>query len=396
MASRLDILIERFYNKTISEAEHAELLSLLAKDEHARTARKFFKEVLDRQPKDLQHFGAQQSNELLQAIIKKKEPQPVVRWLPVLKWVAAACLLTVLGIWMWKPAYKEDVKTIVETKPALPDLSPGSKNKAVLILADNSKIELDSTGAGILSQQGDAQVTKNASGQIIYKENASTGSAEPIYNILQIPNGGEYQLVLSDGSRVWLNSASTIKFPVHFTGSTREVEISGEAYFEIAKNKERPFKVYFNGSAVEVLGTHFNVNAYDNEVTQAVTLLEGSVKVSKASHEVLIKPGQQATFAQSSQISVKNVTAEDAIAWKNGYFIFVDEDIKSIMRKLSRWYDFKVEYQGNVEDEHFAGMISRFRNISEVLKMFETTGTIQFKIIPGDASGKGKKVVVIK
>jgi transmembrane sensor len=393
MASRLDILIERFHSKTISNAEHEELLSLLADNQHARIARKFFKEIIDNQPQDAQYFSANKSAELLQSILKEK---PVVRNINWFKWAgvaAAACLLIMLGVWMWQPAQTE-TQPIVQEKTTVPDLQPGNKNKAILILADNSTIELDSTGAGILSTQGNARITKSNDGQIIY-ENASA-STETLYNILKIPNGGEYQLVLSDGSRVWLNSASTLKYPVNFSGNTRDVELSGEAYFEIAKNKAKPFKVHFNHSEVEVLGTHFNVNAYDNESMQAVTLLEGSVKVSKAANARLIKPGQQATIGQTNLIDVQSVNSEDVIAWKNGYFMFADEDIKSIMRKLARWYDFTPEYQGHVEGERFAAMISRYRNISEVLKMFESTGTIKFKIIPGDASGKGKKIIVIK
>ncbi len=173
-------------------------------------------------------------------------------------------------------------------------------------------------------------------------------------------------------ARFRLNSASRLKFPVKFTGDSREVEVSGEAYFEIAKDKSKPFRVRFNNSTVEVLGTHFNVSAYENDQLQAVTLLEGSVKVLNPMSEVMIKPGEQARLSTSSTISVKQVDAEEAVAWKNGYFSFADEDIKSIMKKLARWYGFSAEYHGNVDNEHFGGMISRFKNISEVLSMFRT------------------------
>lgn len=395
MASRLDILIERFHNKTITDAEHEELLDLLANDKNARAARKFFKEVMDNQPEDAAHFSDGKSAELLQSIL---QPKPVVRRIHWFKWAgvaAAACILMIMGIWMWpSKTTVTPPPAIVQEKTSVPDFEPGNRNKAILILADNSSIVLDSTGAGVLSTQGNARITKSNDGQIIY--NNAGASSETLYNTLKIPNGGEYQLVLSDGSRVWLNSASTLRFPVQFSGDTREVELSGEAYFEIAKNKAKPFKVHFNNSEVEVLGTHFNVNAYDNETRQAVTLLEGSVRVSKAPNAAIIKPGQQATIDPTNRIGVQQVNAEDAIAWKNGYFMFVDEDIKSIMRKLARWYDFTPEYQGNVEGEHFAAMISRYRNISDVLKMFESTGTIKFQIIPGDASGKGKKIIIQK
>jgi transmembrane sensor len=401
--SRLYTLIERFHNKTISDAEHEELLALLSQNEHARIARRFFRDVMESQGENERVFSEADSEALyasVQAKIEAVEPKPRVRLLPVWKWAgvaAAACVLIMAGYWVFKPAAQKEVKPVAKTETTTPDLLPGKKNKAVLILADNKQIVLDSTGAGMLSVQGDARVRKDANGQIVYESgNAQNKPNEVVYNILEIPNGGEYELVLSDGSKVWLNSASRIKFPVNFSGDTRDVELSGEAYFEIAKDKTRPFKVHFNTSTVEVLGTHFNVNAYDNEITQAVTLLEGSVKVSHLQEAVKIKPGQQAVLGNANKLKVKQVEVEEAVAWKNGLFIFVDEDIKSIMRKLARWYDFTPEYQSNIDEEQFGGMISKYRNISEVLKMFESTGTIHFKIIPGDSSGKGKKVIITK
>ncbi|MCS3797791.1 FecR domain-containing protein [Niastella sp. OAS944] len=401
--ARLNSLIERFHNKTISDAEHEELLALLSQNEHAAIARKFFRDVMESQGSNEPFFTEANSEAIYSSVQTKigaREQKRSVRMLPVWKWAgvaAAACVLLIAGYWVFKPAAQKEAQPVVQTENANPDLLPGKKNKAVLILADNKQIVLDSTGAGVLSTQGNASVRKDANGQIIYE----TGSANNIpagvvYNILEIPNGGEYELVLSDGSKVWLNSASRIKFPVNFSGNTRDVELSGEAYFEIAKDKARPFKVHFNTSTVEVLGTHFNVNAYNNEATQAVTLLEGSVKVSNSLEGIKIKPGQQAMLGNENKLKVKEVDVEEAVAWKNGLFIFVDEDIKSIMRKLARWYDFTPEYQGNIGEEEFGGMISKYRNISEALKMFESTGTIHFKIIPGDSSGKGKKVIITK
>lgn len=401
--SRLNTLIDRFHNKIISDAEHEELLALLSLNEHAAAARRFFRDVMESQGDNEDIFSEADSEAIynsVQAKIEAMEPKRRVRMLPVWKWAgvaAAACILIMAGYWVFKPAAQKENTPVAQTETTTPDLLPGKKNKAVLILADNKQIVLDSTGAGMLSVQGDASVRKNANGQIVYESgNSLNKPTEVVYNTLEIPNGGEYELVLSDGSKVWLNSASRIKFPVNFTGNTREVEINGEAYFEIAKDKTRPFKVHFNSSTVEVLGTHFNVNAYDNEITQAVTLLEGSVKVSNTQDAIKIIPGQQAVLANESKLKVKEVDVEEAVAWKNGLFIFADEDIKSVMRKLARWYDFTPEYQGNIGEEQFGGMISKYRNISEVLKMFESTGTIHFKIIPGDSSGKGKKVIITK
>ncbi len=176
----------------------------------------------------------------------------------------------------------------------------------MLILADNSQIVLDSTNAGILGKQGSSMIRKAENGEIIYETGTDLHQpSDPVYNILEIPVGGEYSLVLSDGSKVWLNSASRLKFPVKFTGGSREVEVTGEAYFEIAKDKSKPFRVRFNNSTVEVLGTHFNVSAYENDNVQAVTLLEGAVKVLNAENEVRIKPGEQARLSAANTINVK-------------------------------------------------------------------------------------------
>ncbi|GAA0554923.1 FecR family protein [Chitinophaga japonensis] len=400
--SRIDILIARFHDKTITGEEHAELLELLSQEAHSRTARKFFREVLDRQPADAQHFSPDDSQVLwdaIQAKIRDRQRRPLVHRLQVWKWAgaaAAACLLLVAGYRWWKPARQEAHSVAqVHNKPA--DLLPGKKNKAVLILADNTEIVLDSAGAGVLGLQGSARIRKGKNGEIVYEEGDVSGKPDgTVYNILKVPNGGEYTLTLSDGSKVWLNAASQLKYPASFTGGTRDVELSGEAYFEVARNRENPFRVHFNKATVEVLGTHFNVNAYANDDVHAVTLLEGSVKVARGDHSVLIKPGEEAVLAGMKRLTVKQVIAEDAIAWKNGYFVFADEDIRSIMKKLSRWYDFTAEYRGDISDERFGGVISKFRNASEVLNMFESTGTIRFQIIPGDTSGKGKKIIVME
>jgi len=400
--SRIDILIARFHDKTITDDEHAELLGLLSQKEHSRTARKFLKEILDRQTGDTQYFSADGSQALWDAIQTKtgnRQRQTIIGRLPAWKWAgaaAAACLLFMAGYRMLKPA-RQEAHTVAQGQAQPADLPPGKKNKAVLILADNTEIALDAAGAGVLGLQGNARIRKGRNGEIVYEQgDALKPPAGTVYNILRIPNGGEYTLTLSDGSKVWLNAASQLRYPVSFTGKTRDVELSGEAYFEIAENREKPFRVHFNKATVEVLGTHFNVNAYDDDKVHAVTLLEGSVKVAKGDHSVLIKPGQQAVLAGAEQMKVKQVVAEDAIAWKNGYFLFADEDIRSIMKKLSRWYDFTPEYRGNIGDERFGGVISKFRNASEVLNMFESTGTIRFQIIPGDASGKGKKIMVME
>jgi transmembrane sensor len=257
---------------------------------------------------------------------------------------------------------------------------PGS-NKAILTLADGSKINLDNSGKGTITHQGLATVNKSNNGQLIYKIGGKVQPAAMLYNTATTPRGGQYQLILSDGTKVWLNAASSIKFPVAFSGSERHVELTGEAYFEVAKNKKMPFSIAVKGSSIEVLGTHFNVAAYDDDKHMVTTLLAGSVKLKKGNAEALLQPGQKAVLADGqTAYEVSEANTDEAVAWKNGYFVFDNENIQSIMKKISRWYDVDVSYNGAVTDQNFGGTVSRFSNVTELLKMLELTGTIHFKI----------------
>ena len=279
------------------------------------------------------------------------------------------------------------------------DVAPGG-NKAVLTLANGAQIILDSAGNGALTQQGNTKIIKLDNGQLSY--NSLNGSQtlpdKVFYNTISTPRGGQYQVVLADGSKVWLNAASSLRFPTSFAAKEREVELTGEGYFEVAHDATKPFKVSVNGIEVRVFGTHFNINAYNDEATIKTTLLEGSVKVGKGSASKVIRPGEQAQIendgnALNPKIMVQAVDVDAAVAWKNGRFIFHGNDIQSVMRQLARWYDIDVNYQGNVTDEEFVGVInrSRYENISEILDMLEKTRTVSFAI-----SGRNVTVMPFK
>jgi ferric-dicitrate binding protein FerR (iron transport regulator) len=199
---------------------------------------------------------------------------------------------------------------------------------------------------------------------------------------MSTPVGRQYELMLADGSRVWLNAASSITFPTSFSTSERRVQITGEAYFEVAHDKSRPFHVSVNGLDVQVLGTHFNINSYDNEPAIKTTLLEGEVKVTKGNSSILIAPGEQAVAMNTSNsLSIKNgVDLDKVMAWKNGKFVFQDANIKEIMRQLERWYGITVSYSENATDEEFVGVISRNVNLSQILEMLKKTGRVSFDI----------------
>ncbi|MEP7230299.1 MAG: FecR domain-containing protein [Ginsengibacter sp.] len=270
-------------------------------------------------------------------------------------------------------------------KPVLQDVPPG-KTGAVLTLSDGSKIVLDSL-QGSVGLQGHSQVI-NKNGLLSYS--VKNNSSEVVYNTMSTPVGRQYQVVLADGTKVWLDAASSITYPTSFPGDDRKVSIKGEAYFEVVHDARKPFHVMINDLEVRVLGTHFNINAYENEDAIKTTLIEGSVKVIKSNSNILIVPGQQAIAINGNNdvpLQKKEVDLDEVMAWKNSKFNFLDADIKSVMRQLERWYGVTASYEGNVTSEEFVGVISRNVNISQILAMLEKTGTVRFKI-------QGKNIIV--
>jgi transmembrane sensor len=314
---------------------------------------------------------------------------------------AAAAMLILFSIGLYLmfltgPAKHDIVTTtpLVNTETKLKnDIAPGG-NKAILTLSDGSIVVLDSASKGMVSNQGNSKVEKVDNGLLAYTINNkhSMKNEEAYFNKIVTPRGGQYQVTLSDGTKVWLNAASSIYFPVVFQGSERKVELTGEAYFEVAKNKAKPFRVATYSSEIEVLGTHFNVNAYNDEAFVKTTLLEGMVKVSvpglvKNSPVKFLLPGQQSDINKEGQISIiNNADTEEAVSWMNGYFQFKNTDLKTILRQISRWYDVDIEYKGNV-NLHFTGQLTKNENVSNVFEKLALTGEVHFKI-------EGRKIIV--
>lgn len=261
------------------------------------------------------------------------------------------------------------------------DIAPG-KNMATLILDNGKKIVLSAAGKGQLATEAGIMITKSADGQVIYSIQHQDSGAGAHIHTLCTAEGETYRLRLPDQSEVWLNASSSIKFPASFTGhSSREVEITGEAYFEIAKDKKHPFIVRSGQQQAEVLGTHFNINSYADRNNTTTTLLEGSLRISNTKNEEqIIKPGEQSVVTAGHQIAVTPADLKDVMAWKNGYFRFRDETIEEVMKKIMRWYNIDVTYQGKVSNEKFSGNISRNKNISEVLNMLSYSNAIKFKV----------------
>ena len=308
-------------------------------------------------------------------------------------WVAAAAVIVAVfttgGYFLYqrrpagKVSHAENIAARVRN-----DLSPGG-NKAKLLLGDGSVVTLEDTQNGTIKEEAGTRIDKK-DGQLIY--DASTrkedGLAPVFFNTIETPRGGEYQVILPDGSKVWLNAASSLRYPTAFTGKDRHVELKGEAYFEVAENKDKPFTVGVNDMRVEVLGTHFNVMAYEDEHAIKTTLLEGAVKVSKGSAEHVLKTGQEASLSrETGAFSIGDADEDEAVAWKNGFFQFEGASIETVMRQIARWYDVDVEYTGPIA-KHFRGMISRSVNVSEVFEMLELTGEVHFRIA-------GRKIIVM-
>ncbi|SDT33167.1 FecR family protein [Mucilaginibacter mallensis] len=297
--------------------------------------------------------------------------------------IRAAAILVFFSIGIWL-LYNRQSQQVASNKPITHDVAPGG-NKAILTLSNGAKVVLNNVKNGDLATQAGAQVIKQDS-LLSYKATAAKVS-QVSYNTITTPNGGQFQMVLADGTKVWLNAASSLKFPTEFIGKDRTVELTGEAYFEVAKNKNKPFNVKTATQTVQVLGTHFNINSYNDEAAVKTTLLEGSVKVFSAAEAVMISPGQQAILTNNEPFLVKNdLDVDEVIAWKNGMFQFNEADIQTIMRQISRWYDIDVEFKGPIPNYTYHGKISRNSNASEVLKILGLSG-INFTI-------EGRRIIV--
>lgn len=291
------------------------------------------------------------------------------------KWWAAAAILLLLAsasVYFLVFAPKQ-----IGT-PNAPDLAgvniaPGG-DKAVLTLANGKKIVLDTASNGDLEHEGNVKIIK-LDGQVAYNKEGQS-SKEVLYNTITTPRGGQYQLVLSDGTKVWLNAESSLRFPTSFPGAEREVSLSGEGYFEVAHNRSQPFRVTVNDDTkVEVLGTHFNVMAYTDETAVKTTLLEGAVKVTKEGNTQLLSPGQQAQVNSEGNIAlVDNADTEEALAWKNGLFQFTGADMGAVMRQIGRWYDLNVHLKGNISSVHLTGKVQRNLNLSQLIMVLEESG----------------------
>ncbi len=338
---------------------------------------------------------ADRSEKVLRDVIFERVSQTIsqssrrtIAFTSILKYAAVVILMAGIGLMSVdyyqsaKPAAAVAKTTVPHTHP----IEPG-RATATLTLADGSTVDLDTLEKEIISSATDLRISKSAEGSIVY---AATGSStKNSFNTIQVPAGGTYNVILPDGTSVWLNSASSLTYPTNFREKSRTVQLKGEAYFEVAKNAAKPFIVDVNDMTVTVLGTHFNVNAYRNKAQMKTTLLEGSVRLTHFDKEVLLRPGEQGAVSyQGSGMEVSKVNTNKVMGWKNGYFMFQDDSIEDIMEQIGMWYNVDVEYQGDMRNKLFGGIYSRNKDINELLKGLELTGLVHFKI-------EGRRIIVM-
>lgn len=361
MDNRLTILWQRYLSNTCTREELEELLTAMDDEQ--------LHQQLWLDSKDAPGMPGAEAK--LEAMLAATRPPRKIRWWPY----AAAAVTIGMIVWLYPKPLSRQPASLATRSIHKTDIQAGS-NKATLTLADGSTIALDSIG---ILQQG-ATTIRRKPGILQY---ATQGKQETVsFNTLSTPRGGQCQVMLPDGSKVWLNAASRLKYPTAFIGKERIVELEGQAYFEIAKNAHQPFKVHVNGSDIQVLGTSFDVMAYRDEKTTNTTLLEGAVKVA----DKILRPGQQATVS-GSDVHIREVNTDDVIAWKNGYFSFRDADLPTIMRQLSRWYDVTISYQGAIPQGTFSGEIGRTLSLEQALQILEQT-RVHFKI-------EGRQIIIL-
>ena len=409
--ARIEYLIDRYIARRLSEEERRELLYLLSLPRHQGLLDVLLEQmkteaevpVIVGEHQNMRLFRQIMNADKLSALHSQpKEPvrakAPVRRTAFLRSWWAAAAMLLVVtsATWLWFSPSASAPTPVVARQ--VPDIAPGREG-AILTLADGRQVVLDSLGNGLVANQnGVAVVLKN--GQLAY-DVSGQASGETVYNTMHTPKGRQFALVLPDGSRVWLNSASSLRYPTVFGGSERKVEISGEAYFEVAKDASKPFRVSVNDKAeIEVVGTHFNVNAYEGENSIKTTLLEGTVSMATGMNDspssVVLKPGQQAELdategagpaAQSIKV-VDDVDLSSVMAWKDGLFNFEGMELTEVMKQLERWYDIEVDYEGAVPDVEFYGELSRSNTLAQILDAFKDA-EIRCRL-------EGRKLVVLK
>lgn len=376
-----EYLIERFTKNTCTKEEFDQLLKWVEQDHNNEDLTEELRKHWGNAENESKSSSIDWEKKFSTLLDEPRLEAPVIpfynnhRKIRLMKWAAVASILLLISVGGYFGFYSRNNAPVEISKTTNKHIQPGKDvapggNKAILTLVDGSVIDLDSAQNGTLATQGNIKVIKGEDGQLLYYVDQENSNAVG-YNTISTPRGGKYEIVLSDGTKVWLNAASSLKFPASFKGKIREVVLTGEGYFEVAKNAMMPFQVKVDHMTVEVLGTHFNVNAYSEEPDIETTLLEGSIKIKKAGKVQILSPGEQAKFTSSGIFLNKNADLQQVMAWKEGFFLFDNTDIYTLMRQVARWYDVEVNFEGEIAGEGFTGKISRNVPLSKFLKVLE-------------------------
>lgn len=392
---RLHDLFERYIKDECSAAEKNELAALVLSTAQEKEVRDLLGEYWDRVTGEMK-MPKQRSETMAVAILQQTQTitqtinTATVKRINFKRVAIAASILLVIGLGSYIMFFNKTTKPIDIAKTTEPaDVKAPQSNRAMITLANGQKIYLDSATNGELLTQGEVRLIKEGDGKITYQTSDRQPATSIQYNTLSNPRGSKViDMTLADGSHVWLNAGSSITYPVSFIANERKVAITGEAYFEVAHDKTKPFYVTKADMQVQVLGTHFNVNAYEDEKEIKVTLLEGSVKVTSNTGSKMIKPGEQATVIDNSPMTIRRPDLSETMDWKDNRFYFMGADIQYISRQLQRWYDVEIKIEGNIPD-HFTGIISRNASAAEVFGMLQKTGTMKVKI-------ENKKITITK
>ncbi len=363
-ANKFKELIDKYLTNAIRAEEQEQLFDMIEKKEYRADLEKVVKEALD-MPLEAEEDEA--LRERIFGLLQQRKNRVIVfrgyfhRW----AWSAASVVLILVSVLFFRTINKKNNAPASATA-TVADIDPG-KDGAILTLADGSHLVLDSLDNGVIATQNGVQaVLKN--GQLAYEAKERI-AGEAVYNTMTTPKGRQYRIALPDGTQVWLNAASSIYFPTVFSGKERAVTITGEAYFEVAHDPRHPFTVTAGKTTIEVLGTHFNVMAYDNEAEMKTTLVEGSVKISDEGRTGVLRPGEELQINAQQFKVIKDADVEAAIAWKNGWFVFKDADVETVMKQAERWYNITVQYEGRISEKRFNGELPRNVRLSELLEM---------------------------
>jgi len=394
---RIEGIMERYLEGEMTSTEHAELTELLGAGKDEQIVEHIVT-LMDKE-QETSLFTEEEITGMLRNIFTLDQiEKPVLKLKRYTLPLIAASIVALLSIGfffyqsMLSRKQKEMAMQMAKSKNTI---LPGS-NKATLKLQNGQLIELNDKSLGEIATIAGVSIRKDKNGQLIYQVSGSADNKNQGANTISTPKGGQYQVVLADGTKVWLNAASTLTYPTVFNGKIREVILEGEAYFEVKKSKTQTFTVNTRGQQIEVLGTHFNVNAYSDEGDIKTTLLEGSVrlttldrqqKINRNSKTATLVPGQQATTTASEKITVQAADIEQAMAWKKGEFSFSGRRVDEVMRQIARWYDVDIEYRTDVSNKELMGSVSRFNDIREVLRKLEYTSIVHFKI-------EGRRIIV--